>query len=50
LGLLKEGDGVAAKVLNNLGVDSEKARTEVIRALGEVTAVSGGRQDRRGWQ
>lgn len=48
LGLLKEGDGVAAKVLNNLGVDSEKARTEVIRALGEVSAVSGGRQERRG--
>lgn len=46
LGLLKEGDGVAAKVLNNLGVDPEKTRTEVIRALGEVSTVSGGRQER----
>lgn len=49
LGLLKEGEGVAAKVLKNLGVDVEKARTEVIRALEEVSAVSGGRtQERRG--
>ncbi len=47
LGLLKEGEGVAAKVLNNLGVDPEKARTDVIRALGEVAAVSGGRSQER---
>ena len=47
LGLLKEGEGVAAKVLNNLGVDPEKARTDVIRALGEVSAVSGGRSQER---
>jgi len=49
LGLLREGEGVAAKVLKNLGVDPEKVRTEVIRTLGEVSAVSGGRsQEGRG--
>jgi ATP-dependent Clp protease ATP-binding subunit ClpC len=47
LGLLKEGEGVAAKVLKNLGVDVEKVRTEVIRAVGEVSAVSGGRSQER---
>jgi ATP-dependent Clp protease ATP-binding subunit ClpC len=33
LGLLMEGDGIAARVLNDLGVDSEKARTEIIRQI-----------------
>ena len=46
LGLLKEGEGVAAKVLENLGVDSAKVRTALIKKLGEVAAVpSGGRQE-----
>lgn len=49
LGLLREGEGVAAKVLDNLGVDSTTARNAVIQKLGEVAAVpSGGRQERRG--
>ena len=47
LGLIEAGEGVAAKVLENLDVDLSKARTAVIRALGEVAAVnSGGRQER----
>jgi len=46
LGLIREGEGVAAKVLENLGVDSAKVRTAVIKTLGEVAAVSGrGRQE-----
>lgn len=49
LGLLREGEGVAAKVLGNLDVDSDIARNEVIRKLGEVATVGGtSRQGRRG--
>jgi ATP-dependent Clp protease ATP-binding subunit ClpA len=33
LGLLREGDGVAAKVLKNLDVDIEKTRQEILREL-----------------
>jgi hypothetical protein len=33
LGLLREGDGVAARVLRNLGVDVEQARMEILREL-----------------
>jgi hypothetical protein len=33
LGLLREGDGVAAKVLKNLDVDIEEARQKVLREL-----------------
>src|SRR5450755_1573206 len=33
LGLLREGDGVAAGVLEKLGVTMEKARTEVLQIL-----------------
>ncbi|MGD1712022.1 ATP-dependent Clp protease ATP-binding subunit [Dapis sp. BLCC M172] len=42
LGLLQDSEGVAAKVLDNLGVDRGKIRTQVIRSLGEVAAVSSG--------
>ena len=48
LGLLREGEGVAAKVLANLDVDSEQARNQVIRQLGEVAVTGGARQGRRG--
>ena len=49
LGLLREGEGVAAKVLENLGVDLDQARNTVIQKLGEVASVgSSGRQERRG--
>ena len=34
LGLIREGEGVAARVLENLGVDLAKVRTQVIRMLG----------------
>lgn len=33
LGLLREGDGVAAQVLRNLDVDIERARNEILREL-----------------
>jgi len=33
LGLLREGDGVAPRVLKNLGVDTEKTRLEILREL-----------------
>ncbi len=33
LGILREGEGVAARVLENLGADLEKVRNEVIRIL-----------------
>lgn len=33
LGLLREGEGVAARVLRNLGVDLETARQEVLREI-----------------
>eukprot|EP00850_Spirogloea_muscicola_P013964 SM000097S24817 [mRNA] locus=s97:526472:533074:+ [translate_table: standard] len=35
LGLLREGEGVAARVLENLGADPQKIRTQVIRMVGE---------------
>jgi ATP-dependent Clp protease ATP-binding subunit ClpC len=40
LGLIREGEGVAARVLENLGVDLVKVRTQVIRMLGETAEVS----------
>ena len=33
LGLLQEGDGVAARVLKNLGVEPERARQEILKEL-----------------
>ena len=36
LGLIREGEGVAAKVLENLGVDLNKCRSNVIKILGET--------------
>ncbi|KAL6494429.1 ATP-dependent Clp protease ATP-binding subunit ClpA cd4b, chloroplastic [Orobanche gracilis] len=35
LGLLREGEGVAAQVLENLGADPSKIKTEIIRMVGE---------------
>ncbi len=34
LGLIREGEGVAARVLENMGADLEKVRREVMRLLG----------------
>jgi len=35
LGLIREGEGVAARVLENLGVDLSKVRSQIIQSLGE---------------
>jgi ATP-dependent Clp protease ATP-binding subunit ClpC len=42
LGLIREGEGVAARVLNNLGVSLNKARQQVLQLLGSNE--SGGHQ------
>jgi len=44
LGLIREGEGVAARVLNNLGISLNKARQQVLQLLGssEVTSSSSG--------
>lgn len=49
LGLTEAGEGVAAKVLQNIGVDLRNVRTKVIRRLGEggtVFASTGGTSPR----
>lgn len=38
LGLIREGEGVAARVLENLGVDLTKVRQHIVRLLGESGA------------
>ena len=40
LGLIVEGEGVAARVLEQLDVNLSKLRTEIIRSLGENTKVN----------
>ncbi len=45
LGLIREGEGVAARVLNNLGVSLNKARQQVLQLLG--SSESGGSQNGR---
>jgi len=47
LGLIKEGEGVAARVLENLGVDLSKVRSQIIRSLGDNTEISGGKDSNR---
>jgi ATP-dependent Clp protease ATP-binding subunit ClpC len=44
LGLIREGEGVAARVLNNLGVSLNKARQQVLQLLGsnESSSSAGG--------
>ncbi|MDC3047002.1 ATP-dependent Clp protease ATP-binding subunit [Prochlorococcus sp. AH-736-A21] len=39
LGLIREGEGVAARVLENLNIDLSKVRSQVIRMLGETAEV-----------
>ncbi|MFD2043203.1 ATP-dependent protease ATP-binding subunit ClpC [Ornithinibacillus salinisoli] len=41
LGLIREGEGVAARVLNNLGVSLNKARQQVLQLLGSNESQSG---------
>ena len=40
LGLVREGEGVAARVLSNLGVDPAKIRSEITKLLGVETSVT----------
>ncbi len=42
LGLIRTGEGVAIRVLENLGVDLSNLRTQVMGMLGEVAAVPAG--------
>ena len=42
LGLIREGEGVAARVLENLSVDLSKVRSQIIRSLGENAEVTSG--------
>lgn len=42
LGLIREGEGVAARVLNNLGVSLNKARQQVLQLLGSNEINSSG--------
>ena len=42
LGLIREGEGVAARVLNNLGVSLNKARQQVLQLLGTNETMTGG--------
>ena len=44
LGLIREGEGVAARVLNNLGVSLNKARQQVLQLLGSNESSNGGSQ------
>lgn len=40
LGLIREGEGVAARVLNNLGISLNKARQQVLQLLGSSELLS----------
>ncbi|MBU8908647.1 ATP-dependent protease ATP-binding subunit ClpC [Desertibacillus haloalkaliphilus] len=44
LGLIREGEGVAARVLNNLGVSLNKARQQVLQLLGSNEAAGSSQQ------
>ena len=53
LGLLREGDGVAAQILRSLDVDIEQTRQEILKELdpnftGEESSIPEGRRERSG--
>jgi ATP-dependent Clp protease ATP-binding subunit ClpC len=48
LGLIREGEGVAARVLENLSIDLTKVRTQVVRMLGETADVGPGSNTNKG--
>ncbi len=48
LGLVRESEGVAARVLSNLDVDPDKVRREVVRMLGGGRSGRGGRGQQGG--
>lgn len=50
LGLIREGEGVAARVLNNLGVSLNKARQQVLQLLGSNESTSSHRGASPVWQ
>ena len=51
LGLLREGEGIAAQVLANMGIDLKRARKEVIQLLGgEEGAARSGSEEKAGPQ
>jgi ATP-dependent Clp protease ATP-binding subunit ClpC len=47
LGLIREGEGVAARVLENLGVELSKVRSQIIRSLGDSAEISSGSSSNR---
>ncbi|HEU5140922.1 MAG TPA: ATP-dependent protease ATP-binding subunit ClpC [Bacillales bacterium] len=47
LGLIREGEGVAARVLNNLGISLNKARQQVLQLLGSNESSASGHQSGR---
>lgn len=47
LGLIREGEGVAAQVLNNMGIDLETVRKQVVEVLGGKTQGGKTRQARK---
>jgi ATP-dependent Clp protease ATP-binding subunit ClpC len=48
LGLIREGEGVAARVLENLALDLTKIRTQVIRLLGDTAEATTGNPQNKG--
>ena len=46
--MIREGEGVAARVLENLNIDLTKVRTQVIRMLGETAEVGSGTSTTKG--
>lgn len=48
LGLIREGEGVAARVLNNLGVSLNKARQQVLQLLGSSESNNNNQQSSAG--
>jgi ATP-dependent Clp protease ATP-binding subunit ClpC len=48
LGLIREGEGVAARVLENLALDLTKIRTQVIRLLGDTSETTAGSPQNKG--
>ncbi|WP_188208037.1 ATP-dependent protease ATP-binding subunit ClpC [Alkalibacillus aidingensis] len=47
LGLIREGEGVAARVFNNLGISLNKARQQVLQLLGSNESTSNQRQQKQ---
>ena len=48
LGLIREGEGVAAKVLTDMGVDRKKVRDETLKLLGGAPTAAQGEGEEKG--